>query len=185
MVPGMSVPWITLLRRATDAEGYKPMIIGLATVDASGSPQVRSVVCRRVADDGSLWMTSDSRSAKNAQLTANSRGSAVYWAAASRQQFRFSGSVEIRASADDPERNRIWQDMNPETRATFYWPSPGSARAPESEFVVTGEGDLAPETFTVLVLETTTVEYLDVSVSPHLRRRWFKRSEWEGQDVNP
>ena len=184
-MPSMIVPWMPLLRQAVEAEGAKPMLLGLATVDSSRGPQVRSIVCRRVDDRGSLWITSDSRSAKNAQLIVEPRASAVYWAAASRQQFRLSGQVHIRLSADDLERNRMWQEMNPETRAAFFWPTPGAARALTETFVTAGKTDLPPATFSVLVLEPTTVDLLDVSVLPHTRRRWTKGREWQVEDINP
>ena len=177
-------PWITLFRDAISNDVARPLVVALATVDADGNPHVRNVVCRKFDDrDGSLWFTSDARSAKNAQLAAHPVASAACWQAESRQQFRFSGPVSV---CNDPaERQHIWATLKPETRATFAWPAPGTPVVPASTFASTSDDATPPPNFSVLVLRPAEVEHLDVTKHPHRRRRWRAANAWRREELNP
>jgi pyridoxamine 5'-phosphate oxidase len=173
--------WTDLLRAAVEA--VNPNVFSLATVDSNGDPQVRSIICRRIADDGSLWFTTDSRSAKVGEFLAHPQAAAIFWLPESRQQFRFSGLV--RFMTDDAARAEIWRELTPETRAMFFWPEPGRPRASDSSFVPSSAEIVPPQTFSLLSLQPTIVEHLLLSSHPHRRRRWMIADAWRVEELNP
>jgi PPOX class probable FMN-dependent enzyme len=182
----MEIPWLQPFRAAAASEPGRPTIIALATVDAAGDPQVRSVVCRRIDDDGRLWITSDARSAKHDELVHRPRAAAVAWFPATREQFRFNGGVRIiDSNANDPAAEKIWRDLPPATRAMFYWPPPGQPRAPADAFVESADATEPPASFEVLVLQPDRVEHLSLAVHPHQRRRWDWDADWWMEELNP
>src|SRR4051794_28547204 len=108
----MSIEWLERLRRAVATGDARPPLVGtLATADAGGAPRARSVVCREIGDDGSLWVTSDARSEKAAHLRGRPEAELVLWLPAAREQFRLFGRVELlTAEAGDPAaRVRHWR----------------------------------------------------------------------------
>lgn len=179
----MEDSWLTVFRSATPRDAARPLVVALATVDVEGSPQVRSVICRLIDDDGSLWFTSDARSAKNAQLERHPLAAAVCWLAESRQQFRFNGPVTI--CRDESERKRLWESLKPETRVTFGWPAPGAPLDAAASFATTSDAAVPPADFSVLVLRPTAVEHLDLTKQPHRRRRWRADDGWRRRELNP
>ena len=89
---------------------FAPIVLSLATVDADCRPHVRSVICRRSDEDGSLWITADSRSDKHAQLKEHPFAEAVIWIEKTREQFRFRGPVHILdASSHSQDRVDLWR----------------------------------------------------------------------------
>ncbi len=67
----------------------------LATIDRNGAPRVRSVICRKISADGSVWAISDGRSEKNEQLKASPHAEMCFWLPGRREQFRVGGSVKV------------------------------------------------------------------------------------------
>jgi pyridoxamine 5'-phosphate oxidase len=182
----MQIPWLQLVRAAAASEPGRPTIIALATVDAAGDPQVRSVVCRRIDDEGQLWITSDARSAKHDQLARDPRAAAVAWFPATREQFRFNGTIEIIGSrSNEPARAELWRELPPATRATFYWPAPGQPRAPLDQFVETADAAESPASFEILVLQPDRVEHLLLAAHPHRRQRRDRDGGWRRDELNP
>jgi pyridoxamine 5'-phosphate oxidase len=175
------IEWIELFRVAV--ERLSPIVLSLASVDAAGDPQVRSVICRRIGDDGSLWFTSDARSAKMSELLAHPHAAAVCWIPESRQQLRFRGLVN---RITDPELLRqFWEATTPQTRAMFSWPEPGVSRAADSAFISTTDAVEPPDTFALLTLRPIMVEHLLLSSHPHRRRRWRLANSWCCEELNP
>ena len=184
----MQTTWLEAFRRAAT----QPLIVSLATVTVDGTPQVRSMVCRRIGDDGSLWFTSDSRSEKNRQLAANPKVSAVFYSHDLREQFRFTGIAETisqttAAGPQTDDRVELWRQMRPESRAMFRWPPPGSPKVrDDAEFPGRDDEPLPPDTFHLIVLRPRVVEHLILSRHPHSRSRWtLKNADWQLQDLNP
>lgn len=128
--------------------------VQLATVDASGAPHCRSVVCRgfeaAAGENGDvLRMVTDTRSDKVAQLVARPEAELVWWFARSSEQFRIAGPVEI-VAADDAlsaafsadalaratpnaairdallaARKQQWGNLSDQAREQFFHPTPG------------------------------------------------------------
>lgn len=166
--------WVAPVRTALSAEfGAKPWIGALATVDASMRPRVRSVVCRKVEDDGCLWITCDSRSEKVRQIAEHPHGEIVFWLPSRREQFRVAGSLD-RVEVGDPRRTLAWRDLSDATRRTFFWPSdliPGDPAIPAS--------------FAVLVLIPDRAEHLDLNPEPHRRVCWEADRGWLPERIEP
>jgi pyridoxamine 5'-phosphate oxidase len=183
----MEIPWLEPFRSAAAREAGRPIILALATVDEAGDPQVRSVVCRRVDDQGTLWIASDARSAKHHEIASHRRVAAVAWFPAPREQFRFSGLVQILDhSSDSPDRANLWQSLSPETRATFLWPAPGAPRTASDDAFARASDDAAPApSFEIGVLRPDVTEHLVLSTHPHRRRRWTFEHQWRVQEINP
>lgn len=182
---GTEIPWLKPWRAAISAEAGRPAVLALATVDAAGDPQVRSVVCRRIDEFGRIWITSDSRSAKHQEIQRHPRVAAVAWLPSSRVQFRFRASIETLDPADR-QRIELWQTLSPETRATFFWLTPGEPRtAADDAFVRSSDAARPPESFEVLVLRPRMVELLDLNLHPHRRLRWSELEGWTAIELNP
>jgi hypothetical protein len=183
------IEWQTMLLQSLQAEyGPRPNVGALATADEGGMPRARAVVCRRLADDGAAYITSDARSGKSQDTRKNPHAELVFWLPSRREQFRLWGDVErLGPGSNDPELADAWTQLPAVTRATFFWPQPGAPRGPDSDFPKSAPADLPPpQTFEVLVLRPTLVRYVALQFQPHRARKWTLRgSNWEPQDINP
>lgn len=185
----MPLQWLDALREALHAEyGWEaPRVAALATVDRSGAPHVRAVVCRRVDDDGQLYFSSDARSEKNEQIRGERRTEALFWLARHSTQYRVAGEMRIIAfGQDEPLRREIWRELCDQSRSLFFWPTPGIAVAGDDAYAQAVSADVSPpRNFELLILKPLQVERLILSSHPHQRRRWRADSSWTGVDVNP
>jgi pyridoxamine 5'-phosphate oxidase len=186
---GMPMEWLSILRDALHEEyGWNAARVAtLATVDRSDAPHARSVICRRIDDDGQLYFTSDARSDKNSQVHAEPRVELVFWLPRSRTEFRVAGEMRIVSfGQDETLRREIWREMSDESRSIFFWPTPGVAVAGDDVYPEAVSADVnPPANFEILILRPTQVERLVLSVHPHRRRRWRADASWNGVDVNP
>jgi PPOX class probable FMN-dependent enzyme len=181
--------WLVELSAAMGAvQRNVPLIATLATVDWQGRPRARSVVCRRLADDGSVWIASHARSEKNEHARESKLAELVIWLAQPREQFRLFGEVGV-LDAEDQTGGRLdlWQDLTDASRALFYWPTPGKPLEPNPAAFPPGmPADKAPpEAFEVLVLRPTQVERLQLRPHPHARTRWRAERAWTAEALNP
>jgi pyridoxamine 5'-phosphate oxidase len=178
----MSPPWLKVFRAAIERLNV-PIVLSLATVDRNGDPRVRSVVCRRVDDDGGLWFTSDARSAKNTELAAHPRAAASCLLMDLGLQFQFTGDAKV--DRDFDRRHAVWTSLKGKTRGTFFGPDPGAERAPADQFVESSNDEDPPESFSLIILHPSQVELLDVRTMPYFRRRWVYQARWLVRDLNP
>lgn len=185
----MPIEWVNVLRDALHNEfGWdEPRVATLATVDRSDAPHARSVICRRVEDDGRIHVVSDARSEKNAQVRAEKRVELVFWLARQRCQFRIAGEMHVIGfGQDEALRWELWRALSDEARSLFFWPTPGIAVAQDDEYPQAVSQDVSPpRTFEVLILTPTQAERLALTTHPHRRRRWRADASWTGVDVNP
>ena len=187
--------WIGELQSALAREfgDGKPQIATLATVDRGGSPRARTVVCRRVAADGTLYVASDARSEKNDHVKANPQAEVVFWLHGLREQYRVLGAARVGGAAPgggpgDPVRIELWRAMSDAARALFLWPSPGARRIdPPEAFPKAVPADASvPPNFEVIVVRPRRVEHLQLAVHPHRRRRWMLAGKWSAAaELNP
>jgi len=179
------IDWIGELRAAlTEEYAAKPWIATLATVDAVSRPRARSVVCRKLEQDGSLWVTSDLRSDKNDQLSKRPFGERVFWLRNRFEQFRVAGCIEIEKSSDE-RRAVVWQSLSDASRAMFLWPAPGTPFTESMALPVSLPPEAPiPEEFTLLILRPDRVEHLDLKPHPHHRRRWDRETAWVPQRLH-
>lgn len=165
-----------------------PLIATLATVDFLGRPRARSVVCRRIDDDGPIWIASDARSEKNVHVRETKLAELVIWLPQPREQFRLFGDVAVLDLRDETgKRRQLWEDLTDTTRGVFYWPTPGSPLEANpqafADQMPVGEGP--PEAFEVLLLRPTQVERLQLQAHPHKRTRWSAVNDWRAEALNP
>jgi pyridoxamine 5'-phosphate oxidase len=174
--------WLAILKQSVAGEWDNPPIIAaLATVDSTGHPNVRHVVCRRIDDGGSISITSDARTAKNQHIRHNPNVELSLWLPAKRQQFRIAGTIAI-----DPRREDIWRHLSDSTRATFFWPTPGDPRDRDQIFADAVPATVTPPpNFELLLLSPDQVEHLELSPHPHRRRRWRRATNWTLEELNP
>lgn len=188
----MAMEWVDELRAALDREqsnaaGAIPRVATLATVDRSGAPHARGVICRRIEPDGQLLFASDARSDKNLHVRGEPRVEVVFWLPSVQTQFRAAGEMRVTSvGQDEPLRRALWRELTDASRALFLWPTPGIAVAADEVYPRAVSPDvLPPATFEVLTLKPAQVERLNVATFPHRRRRWRADSNWSGVDVNP
>ena len=182
--------WVGELTAALQDEfGDRPHVCTMATVDKNGAPRARSVVCRKVGADGSLWIASDARSEKNEHLKAIPQAEIVFWLSGRREQFRILGSVKILGgSANEPARVDVWKTLSDSARALFSWPSPGAKRIdpPEAFAKETGSATPPPTQFEVVIVRPRRVEQLQLTAHPHRRRKWMLAGNWSAAaEMNP
>jgi PPOX class probable FMN-dependent enzyme len=180
--------WVTELRAALarELEGA-PAVMIVATVDPGGAPHARSLVCRRIENDGRLFAVMDDRSSKVAHIAANRRSEAVFWLPRTRIQYRITADATIvRYLADDTLRREIWRELSDAARALFFWPTPGIAPSSDDAFAEAVSADVQPpRNFDVLILEPKQVDRLALDTHPHRRRVWRMDTHWHGVDLNP
>jgi len=180
--------WLDELRRAI-AEEYadRSPVITLATVDRAGAPHARCVNCRRIDDEGRIFMATDARTEKNAQIRGDHRTEGVFWMPKPRVQFRLSGDTKVVAFPEEETlRKEIWRELSDEARSTYFWPTPGIAGGTDDAFAQAVAADVPPpRTFEVLILEPRHVDRLALDAHPYRRRVWRADAKWSGVDVNP
>jgi pyridoxamine 5'-phosphate oxidase len=98
------------LAEARTAEINDPEAMALATVDASGMPDARMVLCKRADAEGLVFFT-NIESAKGQELAATAKAAALFHWKSLRRQARFRGAVAMldEAAADDYFRTRARQ----------------------------------------------------------------------------
>lgn len=178
----MADSWHALLATSIEEMRDEPHFVQFATVTPQGLPQVRTLVCRNVDDEGSLYFTTDGRSAKIAELNHNSSVQACWYFARSREQYRFTASASWQCGE---VAQPMWQKLSEATQQTFYSPTPGLpvARGGISTYEAFAT---PPEDFCVLKLTVSEVDYLSLTPSPHERILFTKRAgEWASQHVAP
>lgn len=140
-----------------------------ATVAADGAPKLRTVVLRRF-DPGTygLTFTTDRRTSKVAELTADARAAVHLYDPKARVQLRFSGHAEVLTEGP------VWQEAlaraqeGPLLDYTIA-PSPGTPiAAPED---AQADAVAAEETFAVIAFTPQTADYLRLSREGHRRAR--------------
>jgi pyridoxamine 5'-phosphate oxidase len=196
--PDGQIPdWRTDLERAMMIEHQAKRVpfMQLATVREDVSPANRTMVCRGFMEGlDALIFTTDLRSAKVEQA-----GFPPCWAEAcwyvteAREQYRIGGIVlfvrEGTTGVPGDARLQTWSRLTVETRRSFFWPAPGTARVPGSDepCIAPASLDEPPACFGLLVLEAWNVDHLELEVTPHRRRiytRDFMR-RWSVQEVHP
>jgi pyridoxine/pyridoxamine 5'-phosphate oxidase len=184
--------WIDELKNNIAGEyERRPAVVTLATVNQTPSgpnADARSVVVRDLRDDGTVIITSDSRSEKNAQLRLNPSATAVFWLASQRWQCIVTGEMLILDHlSNDQRRIELWQRLSDATRAMFTWPAPGERFDATGDFTrQLDSGTLPPDAFELLLLKPLAVETLDVRAHPHRRVVWKRAGDqWESNVVNP
>jgi pyridoxamine 5'-phosphate oxidase len=161
--------WLPTLRSwfddaAADPQVLEPNAVQLATVDASGAPEVRTVLAKGIGERGVVFYTNYD-SAKGRALTADPRAAIVFLWLAQQRQVRLTGTVSQVPRADTD----AYFATRPRESQLGAWASPQSqvvasraeleARYADAEARF-GDGDIpAPPGWGGFVLEPVAVEF--------------------------
>lgn len=167
--------------------GSRSRVMVLATVDRGGAPHARCVVCRRIDNEGRIFIATDARTQKNAQLRGDRRAELVIWLPSILVQFRITGEAKVVAYPDDEQlRKEIWRAMSDQARSLLFWPTPGIAAATDDAFAQAVAPEVPPpRTFEVVIVHPRQVDRLNCDSHPHRRRVWRLDAQWAGVEVNP
>lgn len=158
--------WFDALRRAAPH-----CFMQMATVGYDGA-RCRTLSLRDRRGTA-LWFTTDLRTEKVRELEQQPRAEACWYDFSSRVQWRFRGPVHFLTEQSDLHgAERIWNQLDDETRARFYGPPPGSLWRQEPD---PAASEAVPEDFALLVLEVENVDVLELAGTPH--RHWRYHGE--------
>jgi hypothetical protein len=153
----------------------------LASADADGVPDARTVVLRQVdAVAGQLTFYTDSRSPKVAQLQAQASAMLVFWSARLSWQLRVRVACSVITAG--PEVDALWQGVKQSAAAGDYLSPlpPGAVLSPGC-----GPADAAnanapapTHSFAVLRAQVLQMDWLELSRDGH-RRAQLSASTWE------
>lgn len=146
----------------------------LATVDADGAPQVRTVVLRGV-DAGARQVVfhTDARSEKITELEREPRVALVASDLSNFRQIRLSGRAQIHRG--DEATRSAWSAARPHTLILYQTPyAPGTpVPTPEAAHAAAGVDPAEGyRNFAVVKVTLTCMEYLDISPNAHCRARF-------------
>ena len=150
---------LSRLGRAVHEHGSDLRNVQLATVSASGSPEIRTLVLR-----GFEWppaqaeMHTDVRAAKAHAIAATDRVALLAWSATERLQLRLGGVATLHV--DDTVARGRWKDLSANARSAYgSVANPGDAIAdPEDRSLL--PPDIQFRQFGVLFIAVDTIDVL-------------------------
>lgn len=156
------------LQRATVDRHHEWRTPVLASVDADGLPQARTVVLRRAdAEARALTCFTDARSPKCADLQARPRAALVFWSQRLGWQLRIT--ADARVATDGPAVQAAWERVRPSAAATDYL----MPRAPGAPLDDTTTGPAGERHHLAIVqLEVRAIDWLELHRDGHRRGRW-------------
>ena len=188
--------------------------VQLATVTPDGLPKVRTIVHRGILNyqNNSIFkFITDQRSQKVAQIQHRNKGEMVWWFLKSSEQYRISGDLMlVGTDSNNAEllavRKQMWGELRDTAREQFYWDQPGiplnekeQEQEPEPEpedstevknYPVGGRGEDGkvlppPDTFLMMLLQPTTVDYLRLTDNTRVVFAKTLDEKWTQSEVNP
>lgn len=152
----------------------------LATVDATGRPQARTVVLRGAdAAAGTLSLYTDRHSAKVAELRANPLAALHVWDAAAHLQIRIEAEVAIETG---PGVADVWASVPEPSRYAYSSTATPGRPIPEA-LAYTKTPD--PAAFARLRLTVSAIDALHLGRDHHRRARFERADGWAGQWLVP
>lgn len=153
----------------------------LASADADGLPDARTVVLRQVdAGAGQLTFYTDSRSPKVAQLQAQTSAMLVFWSARLSWQLRLRVTCSVITSG--PEVEALWQGVKQSAAAGDYLSPrpPGALLPPGSGRADAAEANVLESThsFALLRAQVLQMDWLELSREGH-RRAQLSANTWD------
>ncbi|MEL6183514.1 MAG: pyridoxamine 5'-phosphate oxidase family protein [Myxococcota bacterium] len=181
----MSPPWLPELRAALARN--RRHHVQVATADPRLGPTVRTVVLRRVDEDGVLAFFTDARSEKSDQLRSDARAEILAWWPKGRVQFRWRGRASLSVDPKDPLRQQMWEALREEDAARFCGPAPGAPVEAPRAASTEGEASGIPATFAAVRLVPEEVDILRLDPGDHTRRRFTRpdATTWATEEITP
>ena len=168
------------VRTAVEDGSHPFRTVALATADKTGSPQQRMVILRNFTDDSVFTVFTDNRSDKVDQILENSSVSLLFYDAHEKLQLRAAGKAVV--IHDGEERMRYWNSRG--SRNHYSYTSviaPGTVIGHPREAYRWGEE--APSNFSLIKVEATWMEFLQLGGVRHIRaekriRQGAERVRW-------
>ncbi|WP_296509603.1 pyridoxamine 5'-phosphate oxidase family protein [Rhodoferax sp.] len=164
------------LQRAVQDRHHEWRTPVLATVDAHGAPQARTVVLRQAdARQTELQFFTDKRSPKVAELEAPPSVALVFWSKRLSWQLRIQATATVQGSG--PEVDGVWARVSQSPAAGDYLSAnaPGAAWNPDAT-------DPAPDHsqhhLAIVTLRVQNIDWLELARTGH-RRAVFTADQWE------
>lgn len=156
----------------------------LATVDASGKPQARSVVLRAAdAAAGTLSLYTDRHSAKVSELTANPSAALHIWDSVAHLQIRIEASATVLTAATaDADIAHLWARIPEPSRYAYSSTATPGQPIPEA-LAYTKTPDASA--FALLRLTVSAIDALHLGRDQHRRARFTRADGWAGQWLVP
>jgi hypothetical protein len=152
----------------------------LASTDADGLPDARTVVLRQVdAVAGQLTFYTDSRSPKVLQLQAQAQAMLVFWSARLGWQLRVRVACKVITAGQEVEA--LWQGVKQSAAAGDYLsPLPPGAVLTQGSSTPNAETtDVMPvHSFALLRAQVLQIDWLELSRAGH-RRAQLSATHWE------
>jgi hypothetical protein len=158
----------------------------LASTDADGLPDARTVVLRQVdAGAGLLTFYTDNRSPKVAQLQGQALAMLVFWSARLSWQLRVRVTFSVITSG--PEVEALWQGVSQSAAAGDYLsPLPPGAVLPqgsgtvnvETTSIETAKAPAPTHSFALLRAQVLQMDWLELSRDGH-RRAQLSAKTWD------
>ena len=156
------------LDKALQQRGHAWRTPVLATTDAEGWAQARTVVLRAVDPErAQLRLYTDSRSPKVGELVTQPRATLVFWSSELQWQLRVQGRCEVRTQGVEVEE--AWDRVRHTASAGDYLTAtaPGSAHSDPTARPADGGHHLA-----VVIVQVVSMDWLALSRAGHQRARW-------------
>lgn len=160
----------------------------LATVDSDGVPQCRTVVFRGFTDNHHLQFLTDSRTPKWKELLHNNKVSVCWYFAATREQYRISGSSHLN-QVSKQQLDLMWQNLSQKGKQQFLWGQPKQLRSANHSLDVDNENipKQAPSYFEVVNIEVEKLDFLTLRGDPQTRTLYIPKNDgsWLSENVIP
>ncbi len=164
------------LQRAVQDRHHEWRTPVLATVDAGGMPQARTVVLRHAdARQATLQFFTDKRSPKFAELEAAPSAALVFWSKRLSWQLRIQATATVQCSG--PEVDAVWTRISQSPAAGDYL----AAKAPGDVW----EEDASDTPFDntqhflgIVTLQIQNMDWLELARTGH-RRAVFTADQWK------
>nr|CBA31422.1 hypothetical protein Csp_F37450 [Curvibacter putative symbiont of Hydra magnipapillata] len=164
------------LQRAMQDRHHEWRTPVLATVNADGLPQARTVVLRHAdARQATLQFFTDKRSPKVAELEAAPSVALVFWSKRLSWQLRIQATATVQRSG--PEVDAVWTHVSQSPAAGDYL----SAKAPGDvweEDASDTPSDNTQHFLGIVTLQIQNMDWLELARTGH-RRAVFTADQWE------
>lgn len=177
--------WQMLVRATRDRKSDWRTPV-LSTIGLDGAPRARVLVLRKVEPQpGLLWIHTDSRSAKVAELAAEPRAALTFWDARRSLQLRVEGEAQF--LTDAARLAEAWARVPDASRRNYATVQPpgsvddGSAALPAVG--PTGDGE---SNFAMGAIRADRLEWLWLGPDRHLRGESRRQADgWESRALIP
>lgn len=161
-------------------KGHPFRYFSLATVH-NGIPRQRTVVLRKLRDDFTFVIYTDSRSQKVYDIKNDETVSALFYHPKKLMQIRVDGHAKL--ITDKAVLNDYWKYINENSKKDYTtYLKPGSFIKNPDEVSY----NLESHNFCVIHIVPDTIEYLQLKRPNHLRILFSKQNnEWQGQFMVP